>query len=276
MPLVNLDHVPDIRLIACDMDGTLLDDNSAIHDEFWPLIDQLHARGITFCPASGRQYHSMFERFKPIVEEVIFIAENGTYVVQNGTEISSDCLPKEAAHNLIRIARNLRLNETNVGIVLCGKRSAYIEHTDPVFRAEVDKYYLRLNLVDDLLAIEDDFLKVAVFNYSSAERVTYPAFSSFVNMYKVVASGAHWVDVMALQANKGSGIRRVQQSLRIARNQTMVFGDYLNDMEMMDEAAYSFAMANAHPLLKAHAKFLSPGNTENGVVRTIRSVLGIK
>ena len=56
----------------------------------------------------------------------------------------------------------------------------------------------------------------------------------------------------------------------------MVFGDYLNDLEMMDEAAYSFAMANAHPLLKAHAKFLAPGNTENGVVRTIRSVLGIK
>ena len=89
MPLVNLDHVPDIRLIACDMDGTLLDDNSAIHDEFWPLIDQLHARGITFCPASGRQYHSMFERFKPIVEEVIFIAENGTYVAEHGTEPAS-------------------------------------------------------------------------------------------------------------------------------------------------------------------------------------------
>lgn len=39
---VSLDHHPHIRLIACDLDGTLLDDESAIHDDFWPLIDQLH------------------------------------------------------------------------------------------------------------------------------------------------------------------------------------------------------------------------------------------
>ena len=55
VPLVILDHVPDIRLIACDMDGTLLDDEDAIDDEFWPLVDQLQAREIVFCPASGRQ-----------------------------------------------------------------------------------------------------------------------------------------------------------------------------------------------------------------------------
>jgi len=42
---INLDHVPEIKLIACDMDGTLLDDDRAIHEDFWPLIDQLHARG---------------------------------------------------------------------------------------------------------------------------------------------------------------------------------------------------------------------------------------
>lgn len=40
------------------MDGTLLDDDDAI-DDFWPLIDQLHARGILFCPASGRQYYGL-------------------------------------------------------------------------------------------------------------------------------------------------------------------------------------------------------------------------
>ena len=55
----------------------------------------------------------------------------------------------------------------------------------------------------------------------------------------------------------------------------MVFGDFLNDLEMMDEATYSFAMANAHPLLKERANYLSPGNADNGVVRTIKAVLGI-
>ena len=80
---------------------------------------------------------------------------------------------------------------------------------------------------------------------------------------------------MAPLANKGSGIRHIQATLNISRDQTMVFGDFLNDLEMMDEATYSFAMANAHPLLKERANYLSPGNADNGVVRTIKAVLGI-
>ena len=80
---------------------------------------------------------------------------------------------------------------------------------------------------------------------------------------------------MAPQIDKRAGIRHIQETLNITRDQTMVFGDFLNDLEMMDEATYSFAMANAHPLLKERANYLSPGNADNGVVRTIKSVLGI-
>ena len=273
---IRLAYVPDIRLIACDMDGTLLDDDNAIHDDFWPLIDQLHARGIIFCPASGRQYYSLLERFKPIADELIFIAENGTYVMRKGIELSSDCLTLEAGQELIRTYRKLKLKETDVSAVLCGKHSAYIEENNKDFLAEAAKYYHRLERVDDLLAIEDDILKVATFTQRSSEHVIYPTFASFGNHHKVVVSGEHWLDVMALQANKGSGLRHIQEKLQITREQTMVFGDFLNDLEMMDEAAYSFAMANAHPQLKARANFLSPGNADNGVVRTIKSVFGIE
>lgn len=272
---VCLDHVPDIRLIACDMDGTLLDDDNAIHDDFWPLIDQLHARGIIFCPASGRQYYSLLERFMPIADELIFIAENGTYVMQKGLEMSSDCLSKGAAQDLIRDYRTLSERATDVGAVLCGKHSAYIETNDENFLAEVAKYYHRLELVDDLLAVEDDILKVALFTFGSSEHVIFPVFERYRASHQVVVSGEHWLDVMAPLANKGTGIRHIQEKLNITRDQTMVFGDFLNDLEMMDEATYSFAMANAHPLLKARASYLSPGNADNGVVRTIKSVLGI-
>jgi Cof subfamily protein (haloacid dehalogenase superfamily) len=275
VPPIRLDHVPDIRLIACDMHGTLLDDEHAIHDDFWPLINALHARGVIFCPASGRQYYSLLERFAPISDELIFIAENGTYVMRQGVELSSDCLSREAARGLIGVYRELKRGEADVGAVLCGKRSAYIEASPPEFCAEVVKYYQRLEVVDDLLAIDDDFLKVAFFTFRSSERVIYPALANYHASHQVVVSGAHWLDVMAPQANKGAGLRHIQQKLQITRDQTMVFGDFLNDLEMMDEATYSFAMANAHPLLKARASFLSPGNADNGVVRTIKSVFAI-
>jgi Cof subfamily protein (haloacid dehalogenase superfamily) len=272
---LEFDRVPDIRLIACDMDGTLLDDQDAIHDDFWPLIDALHALGIVFCPASGRQYYNLLERFEPIADEVVFIAENGTYVVRGGQELSSDCLDRQVARELIDVARDLNARGADVGAVLCGKASAYIERTDAPFLAEVDKYYHRLRIVEDLNEVDDDVLKVAIYDFESSEHVSAPAYAHFRDTHQVVVSGEHWLDVMDLNANKGSGIRHIQQALGITRDQTMVFGDFLNDLEMMDEATYSFAMANAHPELAARARFRAPENTANGVVRTIKSVLGL-
>lgn len=275
MDLPTLDHIPDIRLIACDMDGTLLDDLHAIHDEFWPLIEQLHARGIVFCPASGRQYYNLVERFKPIADDLIFIAENGAYVMQGHDELSSDCLDGSVARDLVQVTRGLVARGAAAGVVLCGKQAAYIEWAEPAFLAEVDKYYQRLQKVDDLLTVEDEILKVAVYDFESSERVAAPAFAHYRQTHQVVISGLHWLDVMGLATNKGAGLRHIQQKLGISREQTMVFGDFLNDLEMMDEAHYSFAMANAHPQLKARARFLAPRNSDNGVVRTIKAVLGI-
>jgi hydroxymethylpyrimidine pyrophosphatase-like HAD family hydrolase len=88
-------------------------------------------------------------------------------------------------------------------------------------------------------------------------------------------SGEHWVDVMSPTADKGHALRAVQDARGITPEQTMAFGDYFNDVGMLDAAAYSFAMDNAHPDVRAHARFVAPANTENGVVRTITSVLGL-
>ena len=273
---ISFDFVPDIRLIACDMDGTLLDDDDAVHDDFWPLIEDLHSRGIVFCPASGRQYYNLRERFEPIADHVVFIAENGTYVVRGDTELSSECLELADAHEMVRVARRINESGGDVGAVLCGKASAYIERRDDPFLAEVDKYYHRLKIVDDLTAMTDDeVLKVAIYDFVSSEQVSAPAYASFVGTHQVVVSGEQWLDLMSLAANKGTGIRHIQEALGLTRDQTMVFGDFLNDLEMMDEATYSFAMANAHPVLSERARYRAPGNTENGVVRTIKSVLGL-
>jgi hydroxymethylpyrimidine pyrophosphatase-like HAD family hydrolase len=132
-----------------------------------------------------------------------------------------------------------------------------------------------LEVVDDLLEVNDDVLKVAVYDFASAERNTAPRLAELSGSHQVVVSGAHWVDVLSATANKGRAVRQVQSALGVTPDQTMVFGDFLNDLEMMDAATYSFAMANAHPLLKERASWVAPTNNANGVVRTIRTVLGL-
>jgi Cof subfamily protein (haloacid dehalogenase superfamily) len=263
---------PDIRLIAADLDGTLVDDEKRIHDEFWPLVDELHARGITFCPASGRQYYNLLQMFEDVAEEVVFLAENGTYVVARGREVSSDCMSLHVARRVCERVRAI----PGAGAVLCCKRSAFVERADEEFVRHVRPYYARLRVVDDLLAVEgEDVLKVAVYDFVSAERNAAPPLEDFRRTHQVAVSGPHWVDVMSPTANKGRALEQVQRTLGVTREQTMAFGDFLNDLEMMDAATYSFAMANAHPLLKERASWVAPTNNANGVVRTIRTVLGL-
>ena len=270
--LARLSPRPDIRLIATDMDGTLVDDAKQIHDELWPLVDELHARGITFCPASGRQYYSLLQQFEDVGDELVFIAENGTYVVAHGREMSSDCLALEVARQAVSRVRSI----PEAGAVLCGKRSAYIERQDPPFLAQAAIYYARLRTVQDLLEVsDDDVLKVAIYDFASAERNTAPRLAGLAGSHQVVVSGAHWVDVMSPTANKGRAVRQVQSALGVTPDQTMVFGDFLNVLEMMDAATYSIPKANAHPLLKERANWVAPANNANGVVRTIRTVLGL-
>ena len=276
IPIPTFDSRPDIRLIAADMDGTLLDDDNELHEHFWPLVHELNRLGILFCPASGRQYYNLRERFADIADEIVFIAENGTYVVRQGREVSSDCLKWSDARRLVSTMRETVATGVDAGVVVCGKRWAYIERSDSRFRAEIDRYYARLEVVDDLLAVsDDDVLKVSVFDFGSAEVTTAPGLAGFHQTHLVTVSSAHWVDITSLTANKGGAIRHLQEAFDITPAQTMVFGDFLNDLEMMDAADYSFAMDNAHPLLRERARYVAPPNRENGVVRTISSVLGL-
>lgn len=262
---------PDIRLIATDMDGTLLDDDREIHDEFWPLVDLLFTRGITFCPASGRHHLSLRNKFAAIADEVVLIASNGAHIIRGEDTYLANSLAPEAAAEVARRVRGV----DDAWAVLCGVRSAYIEDDDPAFLERISPHYPQLALVPDLTTVDDQVLSVGIFDRLGAADNALPALSDLGGVVKLMATEPGWVDVVNLTADKGSAVRFLQERLGITPDQTMVFGDYLNDLEMMATAAYSFAMANAHPQLKALATWTAPTNSANGVVRTIRAVLGL-
>ncbi|HKP07122.1 MAG TPA: HAD hydrolase family protein, partial [Microbacterium sp.] len=118
---------PDLRLIAVDMDGTLLDGHGRIPEALWPLLDRLHADGIGFAPASGRQLATLQRAFAAHLDDMVFIAENGGYVVHGEVEISSDALDPAFTASLVARLRALAAEGADLGVVVCGKRSAYIE-----------------------------------------------------------------------------------------------------------------------------------------------------
>lgn len=263
----------DVRLVVCDMDGTLLDAAKNIPDALWPLVEHMHRRGIVFTPASGRQYATLARQFARLGDDLVVIAENGALVRRGGEDVSVSPVGLDDAREIIRAVRAHAIDGYDVGVVLCGARSAYVERTDEAFTSKVEPYYAALEVVDDLTAVEDTILKTAVHDFGNAAHDTAPALAGFEGRLQVVVSDRHWIDIMAPGVNKGVAVRALQDSLGVTPAQTVVFGDYLNDLEMMDASELSFAMANAHPDVAARARYTAPPHTEAGVITTLRRLL---
>lgn len=260
----------NVKFIATDMDGTLLNEQGRLARDFYDVYHQLQQQGVLFAAASGRQYYSLKETFAPVQDSMVFIAENGTLVMHGGKELYSCTMSKDSTDAIIRQARGIE----GTHVVLCGKQSAYIEAQDPDALAEIQKYYHRCEQVDDLLSVEDEFIKVAICHFGGTEDLVYPSVNEkFGHNHKVVISARIWLDVMNEQASKGAAIEHLQKTLGFSYEQTMSFGDYFNDVEMLQASYYSYAVANAHEKVKTYARFIAPSNSEFGVMQVIRQYL---
>lgn len=256
-----------IKLIAADLDGTLLNDKKQLGPDFWETEAQLNRKGIYLTLASGRQYYTLLDAFDAIKDRAIFIAENGTYVVYKGEELHLDAMNMASAIPLIETGRKIK----GAHLIVCGKRSAYVESTDEAFLNEVRLYYKRHQIVDDLTQVNDHILKVTSCDFNGSAINSYPHFKPFENDYTVAISGEIYLDITNKTANKGIAIQKIQQKLGILPEETLAFGDFLNDLEMLQAAKYSYAMKNAHPEIIETANYITEfDNNNNGVLEVIK------
>ncbi|WP_354625802.1 HAD family hydrolase [Psychromonas sp. MME2] len=259
-----------IKFIAADMDGTLLDSNGHLPEEFFDVFHQLDKKEILFAAASGRQYYSLLNMFSAVQERMLFIAENGTYVMHQEKELYSCTIDIDSIHRIIKEARSIN----GAHIVLCGKKSAYIETQAPEALDEMQKYYHRCEYVDDLLKVNDDFIKVAICHFDGSQEHVYPIiYERFNRDHQVVVSAKIWLDIMNINASKGAAIKHLQEQFAFDYEQTMSFGDYFNDIEMLQASFHSYAVENAHQQVKNHARFTAPSNSEAGVLTVIKAYL---
>ena len=165
----------------------------------------------------------------------------------------------------------------DIGLVVCGLNTAYIQRQDRPFVEECSKYYKALRIVDDLHEVleteGETVLKLAIFDFGDAQGMAADLLGDVERTHQVVVSGAHWVDIMNPGTDKRQGVVALQRHLGVTPAQTAVFGDYLNDLQMLDAGGWSFAMANAHPDLKRAARYIAPANTEHGVLQVVRRLV---
>lgn len=280
-----------IKLIASDMDGTLLNHNHKIPKENVELINYAKNQGIEFIVATGRAY---YEALPALNEENIncdVISFNGGIVYdKNGNIISiTPMLPKDLYYT-IEILKSFDISyqlytkntiytksiETDINAYIDLIRSnGYdpdVEHLraeaqqklDVGYITEVENIELYLNEKENppikIIAISNDISKL-----ENAAKLL-----SENKSISVTSSGANNIEIMHKNATKGEALKEIAKIYGINLENAVAIGDNLNDQSMLDIVGYSIAMKNGNTILKEQANYVTEKtNSEGGVADTI-------
>ena len=263
-----------IKLIASDIDGTLVPEGShVISPEYFKVIEDLREIGIRFCACSGRQYPSMLDLFRPIADDIFFISGNGTVLRTSDKVLHTWPLDKDLVLQLIEAVRgiegaNFVVENPDRSFMDCGEDSDFMK----MLR---DGYHYDVENVDDVTKIPlDNIVKVSIYcddvEPRTEELRNDPRFAK-MNM---LISGAKWLDVTAIEAGKGEAYALLQEYLGIGIEETVYFGDNLNDLSAFRETGVALTVANARRELKDAADIVERSFSKMGVLRELRNILG--
>lgn len=261
-----------IRLIATDLDETLLINHIELPPDFERTVRALAAEGIYFAAASGRPLCSLEKMFASLKDVMIFIGDNGGAASLNGEMLYVREMPPEDWRMLARAAKEAG----DVG-VLCGLNYAYVEKQYEKYDAVLKPFYADVCYVDrleDADAVADKF--TIYLPKCDSQRAYDEVYSAYAESFSVAVAGAEWVDVMNKGVHKGSALVEIGRRLGIDTSEMMAFGDTFNDAEMLKTARYGFLMANGSPELRAEVPFIAPSNLEYGVAQIAEKVLAQK
>ena len=231
-----------IRLIASDIDGTLLQNGQTeISRRFFDAANALMDRGVAVCAASGRQYTSLYNLFAPISERMYFLCENGAVVYgPGGRLLSKTVIPRDVSlalcRDILAIPKcEVLISGTNMSY-LCPKTQDYIDH----IRYFVGNNTTVLSAPQDM---PEDFVKISAYYRPGATVIEPMLAPKWKDTFQVAVAGECWLDFTL--ADKATGIRALCTALNIDPKDTMAFGDNYNDIPMLDAVGHPYLMSSA-------------------------------
>lgn len=280
------------KLIAIDLDDTLLDSQLKISPRVKALIQELRARGVVVTLATGR----MFRSSRPIARELGLDLPLITYQGALVKNCLSDeilvhrTLEKEYAREIIGLARE---KELHVNLYLDDE--LYVEGLSPEGEAYARLAGVPVCLVPDLAGLltgrkresradENGAGKSKVVGKGPAgptkllligdeqyldklQAVLKPHYGEKVHITK---SKPHFLEFTHPLANKGAALAELAKYYGVSREETMAIGDSFNDLEMLEYAGLGVAMGNARREIQARADYVTAANDEDGVAEALQ------
>ncbi|MBF7023428.1 Cof-type HAD-IIB family hydrolase [Staphylococcus kloosii] len=283
-----------IKLIATDMDGTLLNAAHEISEENIQAIEYAQSQGITVVIATGRAF---YEANTPIAQtdlKLPYICLNGAEVRDESFNISStsnlnrelidritDVLNRESIY--YQIYTNIGIYTENpqrdldiyIDIAERAGQQADVEKIKAGIQKRIDNGTLKV--VDNYDKIKDTpgeiVMKILAFDsdLEKIDRVSEELAQS--GSLAVSSSSRGNIEITHADAQKGIALQTIADRLQVDMSDVMAIGDNLNDVSMLERAGYSVAMANATDEVKATAKFETESNENSGVGKAIMKLL---
>ena len=263
-----------IKLIATDIDGTLVKDGTLLIDpEYMAVIRQLVQKGFLFVVCSGRQFSSEKKLFAPIKNDLLYISDGGT-VVRSPEKILKTFPMKEVTwKSMYRMVRN--------HLPSCDCFAATPDYClaedggSRMFHWLRDSYGFDMRETDDLSKIQNhDIIKFTVYHPTSCEELCTPEFiPAFKDHAQLAVAGKEWVDCNAPGVSKWTALSFLMDQYQLSPDEVCCFGDNLNDIEMLKNAGKSYAVSNARQEVVSAAKDVCPPYWENGVLKVLKTFL---
>lgn len=237
----------DIRLIALDMDGTLLNEKGQISEENRKAIKEAENQGVHVVLSTGRSYATSHDFAKSMELKSYLITVNGSEIYNNrGEMIERHIVDSEYVQWMWELSQK---HKTNFWATSC----------DQVYRAAMPERIKDSEWLKFGFDIEDDTVRELIMEELMSKGNLEISNSSPTN-----------IEVNALGVNKAKAINFVCSKLNITMDNVMAVGDSRNDLAMIQEAKLGIAMGNAQEIVKEKADWVTSTNLEDGVAKAIR------
>lgn len=257
------------KLVALDIDGTLLSEDKVIADSTADLIKEASNNGVKFTIATGRMFRGAVKYAERLGIDIPIITYNGAII----RDILSDCVyreckvPADGAKDAIDILRE----EPVLRFVFLGDE-VYTDTPHEWTDSYAQLLGVEMNFMGDVkdILIEDPTMLVFMVPVLKAIELTDRLKCRLNSNIRITNSTDWFLDVLNVKASKGLAIQQLADDLGIAREEIIAIGDNLNDLEMVEYAGLGVAVANATDELKAVADYVTELPINGGVEEVLR------
>ena len=285
-----------IKLIASDMDGTLLNGDHMISEENLKAIRKAQEMGRHFTIVTGRDYGAVKSYLEECNLKCECILSNGAeYRDVNGNVIESVYMNKES----VKIAFDI-LNEAGLCIQLMTNNGSYITNKESDKKAIIDRFKLfnptmteeevkkfvvkfhkergmkEIDNIYEILESDVEVLKIVTFdNDEKLIAELKDKLRESTSDLAVASTFSNDIEISDIKAQKGLILAKTIKKMGIDKSEVIVLGDSFNDYSMFTEFENSYAMENAIPEIKEIAKYITDTNNNDGVAKAIYKALEI-